>query len=148
LQLSEAIKGTSRTQASAGKMSEILLITGSRQTTEHLNELARAAVERAKLLAWSVIVGDAEGVDACVIEACDRLGVPVTVYGAYSQVRHRTKTGGNVALATDFKARDRLMAKLCTKCLALHNPVSLTGGTAYTYHCAKRLGRECWMMED
>ena len=58
-----------------------LLIAGSRHATEVMLQAARKAVERAKANGWAIHVGDAEGVDAAVVAACNELGVNYVCFG-------------------------------------------------------------------
>ena len=116
-----------------------LLITGSRGASAAMLKYARQIVAETKAKGWTIIVGDAAGVDAAVITACDRLGVPVIVYGAFEKMRRRTTTGTNIAVTGDFPARDRLMAERCSRCVAIWDGRSK--GTRYTFKYAQRLGR-------
>jgi hypothetical protein len=85
------------------------------------------------------ICGDAEGVDAAVIAACDALGVKVTVYGANNQLRHQTKTGRNIALGGSYRMRDAWMvAQQPDVVIGLWNGTS--AGTLATVKHAKRQG--------
>lgn len=124
----------------------ILLITGSREASDYLLERARAFVRLVKEVGGQVVVGDAEGVDATVIRACDELGVPVTVYGAYGKLRRKSITGKNIAIVSSYLARDREMVRVCTHCVALWNGRSR--GTKYTYDVARRRGKPAELIVD
>jgi predicted Rossmann fold nucleotide-binding protein DprA/Smf involved in DNA uptake len=117
----------------------IVLITGSRQTTPNMLAAARKVVEIAKNQGWTIIVGDAPGVDAEVIQACDVLGVPVEMHGAYNELRFRTHTGKNHWHPGPYSDRDRIMVELCDRCIAIWNGKSK--GTLDTAKAAKRLGK-------
>ena len=117
-----------------------LLITGSREASQRLLHLAYKAVERCKKLGWEIIVGDAPGIDSAVIRACDDLGVPVEVHGAYNKIRNATKTGENVTHNTSYPGRDRIMASKCDQCLALWNGKSR--GTKITFELVEMLGKK------
>lgn len=76
-----------------------LLIAGSRDITEGMRVWARQAVERAKARQWTIIVGDAVGVDAEIAEAAKALtddsldldGMPrlwCQIYGITAAPRH------------------------------------------------------------
>jgi len=123
-----------------------LLITGSRDATPRMLAAAVNAVKRAKELGWEIIVGDAPGIDAKVIETCDELNVPVTVCGAYNKVRNHTKTGGHVMTYGTYPQRDAYMVGECDKCYAIWNGVSR--GTKLTYQMALDLHKECWLFTD
>jgi predicted Rossmann fold nucleotide-binding protein DprA/Smf involved in DNA uptake len=116
-----------------------LLITGSRDISKAGIDYAKAIVARAKELDWSIIVGDASGVDTAVIDECDRLGVRVTVQGAYGILRHRTITGENRATTGSYVDRDRLMAEACDVCMAIWNGNS--HGTEMTFKFAQSMGK-------
>jgi hypothetical protein len=122
---------------------QLLLITGSRSASPEMLDYARRVVARTKEKAWKIIVGDADGIDGAVIQACDDLGVPVTVYGAYTKMRRRTRSGENVALPGSYPARDRHMATLCTCCIAIWNGQSR--GTMNPYRAARALGKQAWL---
>jgi hypothetical protein len=98
-----------------------LLIVASRDSTPAALDLARALVAEAGRRGWRVIVGDAYGVDAAVIDECDWQGVPVEVHGAYGRLRRRTIGGENVVHAGGYAARDREMVERCDYCVAVWN---------------------------
>jgi hypothetical protein len=124
-----------------------LLITGSRNASERMLAYARKVVLRAKELEWTIIVGDAPGVDAEVIKACDELGVEVQVHGAYGKMRRQTKTGTNVAhLGKTYSERDLAMVELCDICMAIWDGSSR--GTKATYDIAKQMGKEIHLYQD
>ncbi len=119
-----------------------LLITGSRKAPPAMRAYARRAVARAAELGWHVIVGDAAGVDAAVIAACDTLRVPITVCGAHGRLRRRTRTGENLALGSrryPYVLRDLWMAARCDVCLALWDGTSR--GTRKTFAAAREMGK-------
>lgn len=121
----------------------VLLITGSRNASSAMLDYAHKVVARAKEKGWKIIVGDADGVDDTMIQACDDLGVPVTVFGAYRKMRRKTRTGENSALPGSYPTRDRHMATLCTYCMAIWNGES--HGTMITYRAAQSLGKQAWL---
>jgi hypothetical protein len=90
------------------------LITGSREAGPRLIDMASQFVRR--FAEHEFVVGDAYGVDAAVIKACDDIGAKVTVYGAYNKLRNITHTGKNVPLEVDYPKRDRHMASLDIDC--------------------------------
>lgn len=116
-----------------------LLITGSRDASDQMLGYATKAVQRAKDLGWTIVVGDAPGVDTAVINACDRMGVPVEVHGAYGRIRNGTQTGTNTAHEGPYRDRDRIMVELCDACLAVWNGYS--PGTRKTFEYANGLGK-------
>jgi len=122
-----------------------LLISGSRKATPAMLTYARRTVALAKEKGWAIIVGDADGVDAAVIDACDDLGVPVEVHGAKGEMRRQSKTGTNIPHDVGYLARDEIMAGLCTACLAIWNGRSR--GTHYTLIAASALGKQCWLID-
>lgn len=120
-----------------------LLITGSRDASDEMFDYAVRVVKRAKELNWAIVVGDAPGVDAAVINACDRMGVPVEVHSAYGRIRNGTQTGTNTAHEGPYRDRDRVMVELCEACLAVWNGYS--PGTRRTFEYAKGLGKRVWV---
>lgn len=117
-----------------------LVITGSRDISPAGIVYCARLVRRAKEVGWLVGVGDADGVDLAVIEACDRIEVPVTVHGAYGKVRNKTRTGANKPLDMTYLERNDLMAEACDICIAVWNGES--NGTRYTIEKARELGKE------
>ena len=94
-----------------------LLICGSRNVVRGMRGYVHKVVKRAKERGdLEIIVGDAHGVDKMVIEACDQLGVPVTVYGAYGKFRNETDTGENIAAIGNYAERDEIKISACGDC--------------------------------
>lgn len=116
-----------------------ILITGSREATPAMLELVDQLILDAKADGDEIIVGDADGVDARVIEQCDLLKVPVTVYGADEKLRRRAKTGYNYGLRGTYPDRDKYMAEKADHCAAVWNGAST--GTRFTFQQAAILGK-------
>lgn len=122
-----------------------LLITGSRKASKPMLELARRTVLRAKELGWSIIVGDAFGVDQQVVFACIRHNVGFECYGItdkarnfqdnYYMIVHWETIATYTKVDGDYLARDRHMVSLCDRCFAIWNGESR--GTKYTYDYAR-----------
>lgn len=121
-----------------------VLITGSREASPRLLSIACRAVERAQANGWSIIVGEANGVDATVVETADRLGVPVEVWGARNTLRHQSNTGQNYTIPGSYEERDRLMVERADRCLAIWNGASR--GTLATVAYARKLGLTVHLM--
>ena len=120
-----------------------LLITGSREATPAMCQVAHACVFRAGDKGWRVLVGDAGGIDAAVIAACDASGVPVTVFGAYGKLRRRTNQaepdGKNVALpCPSYPQRNGVMVVAASRCVGIWDGQS--SGTRDTLNKAFRKG--------
>lgn len=115
-----------------------LLITGSRRADAAMFDYAYRAVTRAKANGWHIIVGDADGIDFAVIDACRLEDVPHTCYGITAQPRHGEPLQ-YVRCEGNYLARDRAMADACNRVLAIWNGESR--GTKYTYDYARRLGK-------
>jgi len=108
-----------------------LLITGSRE----IGRDALADTEKlVSVYIGSILVGDAEGIDAKAIETCDRYNVPCTVHGAFGKMRRKTKQGKNIPLAGNYWNRDKLMADNADVVVAFWNGFS--AGTRYTFQQA------------
>jgi len=113
------------------------LFTGSREATPAMLDLACQRARIAGEQGRHIIVGDADGVDAAVIDECDRLGIPVEVHGGYNRLRRETRSGQNFVHAGDYLRRDRLMAERADFVEAIWNGKSR--GTKYTADYAFRL---------
>lgn len=124
-------------------MTTTLLITGSRQATTDMIARARAMVAAAKARGWVIIVGDAEGVDAAVMDEADRLGVRHIICGANGTLRRKTATGSTTAIDGDYLARDRFMVDNAMVVWGVWNGHSR--GTAYTCNYAKRTGKPVFL---
>jgi len=109
----------------------------------YVNKLLRRAKQRGDI---EIIVGDAFGIDRHVIETCDRLGVPVTVYGAYGKFRNRSKTGKNIALQANYTDRDEHMIAECDMCIAVWNGRSK--GTDRNFTRAIQESKQAYMWHE
>ncbi|MCB2146570.1 MAG: DNA-protecting protein DprA [Deltaproteobacteria bacterium] len=120
-----------------------ILITGSRQASVEMINYAKAVVKRAKEKGHSIIVGDAGGIDTAVIRECDRLKVPVEVWGAYGKLRVKSNQDNNQHIEGTYPERDRLMAARCDMCIAVWDGQSR--GTKLTYDAAVILQKETFL---
>ena len=118
-----------------------LLITGSRQASPEMLHYVYRLVEYAREKGWSIIVGDAEGVDSAVVDNCWAQGVAFTCYGISQRPRLPTcSVRGFIAapeyeqVGRDYLDRDRYMVSQCDRVMAVWNGVSR--GTRYTYDYA------------
>lgn len=121
----------------------VLLITGSRDATPAMLDYTRRLVQRAKERDMVIIVGDAEGVDATVIEEADRLGVPCEVHGAYGKLKHQSHSGlamQNGHPGWTYPQRDELMARNADIVIAVWNGTSR--GTKLTADLAQQFGKQ------
>ena len=98
-----------------------LLITGSRDANNRMLQYARRLVNRAKELGWSIVVGDASGIDAVVIAEADRIGVKIEVHSGKGFLRHKSSTGENIVHQCSYPERDRIMAGICDMCIGVWN---------------------------
>ena len=121
----------------------LLLISGSRNSSASALAYARKAVQRAHELGYSVIVGDALGIDDVVMSECHRLGIPCTIVGAYRRLRRRTPYCIPETVSGGYLVRDRYMAEQCDICLAIWNGKSK--GTKATYDFAVEFGKTAWL---
>lgn len=122
-----------------------LLITGSREATPAMLDYARRCVDRAFELNYEIIVGDAEGVDECVMKHAHALGAMCIVYGANGKLRRQTTSCSPEIVAGNYLARDKAMALACDRCIAIWNGHSR--GTMHTLNYAKAAGKECWLKD-
>lgn len=121
-----------------------VLVTGSRAVNKAMLEYARRCVNRAKDLGYSIIVGDAPGIDQAVIRQCDDVGVHVEVFGAYNKLRNRSTTGENNTMPESYSERDQHMVGLCDICVAIWNGKSR--GTVKTYNSALMAGKDAHLV--
>ena len=126
-----------------------LLISGSRDDNSVMRKYARRCVQRAKDRVYLVIIGDAHGIDAVVMEECHRLGVPHIVYGANGTIRRRTPSCSIYICDGNYLARDYEMAKACDLCIGIWNNKKKSNGgksgTEHTYGYAVELGKQAWL---
>lgn len=127
-----------------------LLITGSRRATPEMVRYAGRAVARAGELGWVIVVGDADGVDTAVINACHQTNTPFSFWGieyaprnyccsthlscAYQQFEQQQ----GLSIRDSYLARDKHMVNLADRCLAICR--NRSGGTMYTYGQAVKRG--------
>ncbi len=129
----------------------ILLITGSRVCTREMEQRAESAVWKAQEKGYSIIVGDAIGIDFAVVSACNALGVPYVCYGVTTIPRQQQLCYPYIQIHFEgtwperFLARNRHMADLANECLAIWDGKSR--GTLYTYKYFKSLGKLCWLLD-
>lgn len=116
-----------------------MLITGSRDMNARMARLAASLVRRLYHMDWRVIVGDAEGVDAVVLDTCLSQGVHAECYGAYGRMRRKSRTGDNYPTSPTYPARDLVMAHRATACIGIWNGES--SGTKLTFEAAKELDK-------
>lgn len=101
------------------------LFTGSRTKNELLISMARDLANEAIRKDEHIIVGDAWGVDAAVIQAAnDAKYSNIVVHGWDNQVRNRTLYGQNVDHPFGPLERNRLMSRQCDKCTSIWDGVS------------------------
>jgi hypothetical protein len=68
-----------------------VLITGSREASSAMLAKVEEVVLWVKRQGYTLLVGDAPGVDAHVRVCAEALSVPTTVYGAYGRLRGRRR---------------------------------------------------------
>src|SRR5579859_5254845 len=84
-----------------------LLICGSRIATPQMLELARRVVQRASELGWTILVGDAAGIDAEVICACESLKLPAKCFGiSPNPARPSSTRSSSNTFKSKFPTRD------------------------------------------
>lgn len=122
-----------------------LLITGSRDATPNMVTMARSAVVRAKVNHWTIVVGDAEGVDSAVVDACFDFGVTFTCYGITDtprlptcEFRHYVQFPQYIKVDGPYLKRDEFMVENADRCFAVCRNNSR--GTMYTYSYAVKRG--------
>lgn len=111
-------------------------------------EYAWQCVHRAKERGYSIVVGDAEGIDLTVILSCLSMQVPFETHGITPQARCLHPVRASYANAqlnyhqhnTNFLGRDRVMVNRADMVIAVWNGASR--GTKYTYDYAVKQGKE------
>lgn len=120
------------------------LFTGSRDATKQMEQLAYELICGLEDGA-EVIVGDADGIDARIIDTVDWINeftdryIPITVHGAYGRMRRKTLTGMNISHVHDYLERDIRMAEICDDCTAIWDGES--NGTRFTFNRARNLDK-------
>jgi hypothetical protein len=65
-----------------------MIVGNRRQVVGKLRDGVTAAVQMAKQLGWTILVGDGGGVEVFTVRECQRLGVPCVVYGRGDRARN------------------------------------------------------------
>lgn len=128
-----------------------LLICGSRfgERKNHppppeMLALAQQWVERAaKWNGYSIVVGDAEGIDTTVIETCLEVGLVFTCYGITPHARAIQVPDEFYIYLPDmsYPDRDRHMATVADYGVGIWNGFS--HGTIITFNAMRHLGKTC-----
>lgn len=136
----------------------MILYSGSRkwppEEIPKVKAYVEKAVSRAIELQWSIVVGDAPGVDTWVCEVAQAKGwqdytlvmgiadKPRNAWpGPYDNTRFE---GMEIKRMTSYLERDRAMVKLAQTCLAVWNGSSR--GTKYTYDYAAKQGLDAHLV--
>ena len=122
-------------------MGHVVLITGSREASPEMLAKAVEVVRWCQREGYTILVGDAPGIDLQVRRACQQLGyASIIVFGAYGKIRfNAVKVGRFVPLQGDYLSRDRVMAQQCSLCVCLWNGRS--HGAKYTAEHVQSLGK-------
>ena len=75
-----------------------VLITGSREASPAMLAKVEEVILWVKRQGYTLLVGDAPGVDAHVRVCAEALSVPTTVYGAYGRLRGRRRSQEQVVV--------------------------------------------------
>lgn len=110
----------------------ILMIAGSREATPAMLVAAVELIENAAAQRWYVMVGDAQGIDAAVAQACERLFVPYCAYGLSLKARNGAGNYQRLRL-THFGERDRWIARVADFGCFLWNGRSRGTHSGYGY---------------
>lgn len=129
-----------------------ILICGSRNW-EHVtqySDIVYRAVGRCYSKGYSVVVGDAVGVDSLVAAQCHAQGVPYTVYGLSSFPRNRTAFGAGLCDyrqldVNSYTERDQVMVQQAGFVYCIWNGKSK--GTFAVYAYAKEMGVDCHLWQ-
>lgn len=125
-------------------MSKVLLICGSRATTPAMIEKVDETVRWARNNGWSIICGDAPGVDHRVqLAACPAIVQPemLRIYGINDAPRYvccAAHMNNYVQVVGDYLARDRVMVEAADRVIGIC--LNHSRGTMYTCRYAESLG--------
>lgn len=121
-----------------------ILIAGSRHMTKYqlakAIEMCRAVVERCKERGYSVLTGDAIGIDAIITDWCAELGVHHTCYGITS--KGRIGAANYIQVLSEYRTytlRDEYMVSLADVVCCIWNGTS--SGTQHVYEYANEHGK-------
>ncbi len=129
-----------------------VLFTGSREIApEQADTIRRYITERVAGKDVHIIVGDAEGADTVVIQACDESDISIEVHGAYNKMRCKTWTGKNYPHDTDYLGRDRIMAEMVGQgdmvVVAWNGKSKRSGTYATARYASKNCPMAYWLLE-
>jgi hypothetical protein len=130
-------------------VTKILLICGSRATTPPMLEKVTETVRWAKNNGYSIVCGDAPGIDHAVqLATCTGAIQPeiLRVYGINDQARYiccAAHMNSYVQVMGDYLARDRVMVEVADRVIGIC--LNNSRGTTYTCDYAKRLGKPVGM---
>jgi hypothetical protein len=141
-----------------GPSGRMILFSGSREWPPEKIPAVKAYVEKAVLraitLEWSIVVGDAPGVDAWVCDAALAndwkyytfvMGIADKPRNGWTGPYENTCFDGlEIRRMTKYLERDREMVKLAQTCLAVWNGESR--GTKYTYDHAVKQGLDAHLV--
>jgi predicted Rossmann fold nucleotide-binding protein DprA/Smf involved in DNA uptake len=130
-------------------MSQIVLVTGSRDAMPEMLATVDDLVSWAQRHDHVLMCGDAAGVDAAIRKACHRLGLMLFVYGGYKKIRGPNYPGEQPSTVDgNYLTRDRVMAEKCNRGIAIMRAPK-TGGTWYTGRYVENLGKRVrWAVWD
>lgn len=135
---------------------KIVLISGSREASAELLECVRINVLRVWWNKDELIVGDAMGVDAKVVEVAQYLKTPYMAYGIQREARNGARHYTNIRARLDktyaaytstmYRRRDEFMVRQADIVLCFWNERSL--GTKYVYEYACNLGKDAYLVNE
>lgn len=123
-----------------------ILISGSRNATHEMLEIAKSIVFKCWWTRYNIVVGDAIGIDAEVVKCCEKLHLPYSCYGIDSKARNNAHNYTNIRPALHnngihyskkelFSKRDKYMANLADLVVCISR-VPYTPGTLAVYNYA------------
>ncbi|MBE2196840.1 MAG: hypothetical protein IAE83_21895 [Anaerolinea sp.] len=122
-------------QLLAGK--KIMCISGSRDMTPEMRYAPSRVLWRAHQDGYTVVVGDAPGVDTEIINASKRLNIPIVIFGITAMPRMDTHGNAYVQVKRgNFNYRDQIMIDLADRWIGLWNGRSQ--GTAKAAQYARK----------
>lgn len=138
------------------RKSRIVLISGSRDASDKLLNRVRGGVARVHWNRDELIVGDAEGVDAYVVNLAQKMKIPYMAYGIntrarngakrYSGIRHLIKVEHFRNPRSPYTMRDRYMVDRALVVLCFWNEQS--SGTLNVFKYACEVGKDAYLIGE
>lgn len=130
----------------------ILMISGSRKTTENILQYTYDVVDRSIANGFDIVVGDAMGVDSAVVWRClEKEYDEFTVYGTKTTPRNEAPTTNYKLFQAiegqgdgrNYTDRDRFMVDMADRVMCIWNGESK--GTIAVAEYARKSNKQFWL---